>query len=302
MAVRRAAPFPDADFDAAWSSDGTAAVWYWSRAKAAALAAAETGRRKRFIAEALHVGQPREDGVELLQLAEGFEGRAWKAGHLLASRWWPVQPDAGQWRDFLRGSGQIASPMIAMPEPLLGPLTATSWSRAASNKEKLQLSGLDQYLPKVALVACAVFLLTIGGQLGSVARAQLDIWQAQSAATDLDAPLKRILDARETTDKASVEIAALLSLQGLRPTTSLMAEFTRLMPGKDWQVRKWSQPTPDTLEVNMLAPGSDPEALVSTWEDSPLFKGVTTELGRDNELTIKASVTPSPSRAGSDAQ
>jgi len=300
MAVRRAAPFADADFDAAWSPDGTAAIWYWSRAKVAALASTETGKRKRFVAEASHVGLPREEGTELLQLAEGFEARAWKAGHLQASRWWPELPTAGQWRDFLRGAGQAGAAGHAVPEPVAGPLAATSWSRASSSAEKLQLSGLDQYLPKVMLALAALFLLLVGGQIGGIARAQLDIWRAQSAANDLDAPLKRILDAREASDEASAEVNQLLALQGFRPSISLMAEFTRLMAGKDWQVTKWNQPTPDTLEVNLLAPGSNPEELVSSWEASPMFKGVTTELGRDNELTIKATIVPPSGRVRSE--
>ena len=84
----------------------------------------------------------------------------------------------------------------------------------------------------------------------------------------------------------------MLSLHNARPTTSLMAELVRLLPGKDWQIRKWSQPTQDTLEINVLAPGSNPETLVSSLEDSPMLKGVTAELGRNNELTIKATITP----------
>ncbi|WP_433853556.1 hypothetical protein [Stenotrophomonas nitritireducens] len=301
MAVRRLAPFADADFDAAWSADGTVAIWYWSRSRIAALASSEQGRRKRFVAEAPHVGSPRTEGVELLQLVEGFEARAWKAGHLQASRWWPELPAADQWRDFLRGTGQIALAQPGIPESVTAPIAASPWNRAPSSTEKLQLSGLDQYLPRVALALAMLFLVLAGGQIGSIARAQLDIWRAQSAANDLDAPLKRILDAREATDKASAEVSQLLALQALRPTISLMAEFTRLMAGKDWQVTKWNQPTPDTLEVNLLAPGSNPEELVSSWEASPMFKGVTTELGRDNELTIKATVTPPPGRAGTEA-
>lgn len=294
MAVRRVAPFADVGFDAAWSADGTAAVWYWSRAKVTALAAAEPGKRRRFVAEALYAGLPREDAVELLQLAEGFEARFWKDSHLLASRWWPEQPTAAQWREFLRSSGHATSASLKAPDFVANALRASPWNRAPSSTDKLQLSGLDHYLPRVALALCCLFLLVIGSQLGSSVRAQLDIWQAQSAASDLDAPLKRILDARETTDNASTDIGGLLALRAPQSTITLMAEFSRLIPGKDWQIRKWSQPTPDTLEVNLLAPGSNPEELVSALEASPMLQGVTTELGRDSELTIKATVTRTP--------
>ena len=299
LAVRRAAPFPDPDFDIAWSPDGSAALWYWSRARVNALAAAEPGRRKRFVAEALYAGSPLEQGVELLQLDDGVEARAWKAGRLCASRWWQGLPSAGQWRDFVRGTGQALDPALPLPEPLAVMLADTPWNRQATGTDKLQLSGLEQYLPKAAFVLVAIFLLVTGAQLGGIVRAQVDIWRAQSTASDLDAPLQRILDARDAADQAVAEIDSMLSLHGLRPSTSLMAELVRLLPGKEWQVRKWNQPTPDTLEVNVIAPGSNPETLVSSLEDSPMFKGVTAELGRNNELTIKATITAA-STAGND--
>ena len=301
LAVRRAAPFPDPEFDAAWASDGTAAVWYWSRSRVNSLSAAEHGRRKRFVAEALYIGGPRDEGEELFQLVAGVEARAWNAGHLQASRWWPEAPSLDEWRAFLRGAGHPVSPATTLPEPVPAVLADVPWSQLPSRAGKLELSGLEQYLPRIAFGLGAILLLVVGVELGNIARAQADIWRGQSAATDLDAPLKRILDARETTDKAGAEIASLLSLHGLRPTTSLMAELTRLMPGKDWQIKKWAQPTTDTVEVTLIAPASDPEALVSTWEASPMFKGVTTELGRENELTIKATITPPASRAAEEA-
>lgn len=290
LAVRRAAPFPDPEFDVAWTPAGTAAIWYWSRARADALAAGEPGRRRRFAAEALYAGTPLSDGVELLQYPSGFEARAWKEGRLVASRFWPDSPAPDRWREFLRGAGASAEGASIVPEARGVSWTSTPWSRQATNTGGLQLSGLDQYLPRAAVGLAALVLLVAGVELGCIARAQADIWRAQAAATRLDAPLKRILDARDATDQASEEIANLLALRGLRPTTSLMAEVTRLMPGTGWQVQRWNQPTPDTVEIGLVAPGSNPEQLVSAWEASPMFKNVTTELGDDNELVIKAMI------------
>ena len=297
LAVRRAAPFPDPEFDAAWAPDGTAAVWYWSRSRAAFLSASEPARRKRFVAEALYVGKPGEDGEEILQLAEGVEARIWKAGRLHASRWWAGSPAADQWRAFVRGAGHPVSPATIPPEPVIAVPGDVAWNRQPSGAGTLELSGLDHYLPRIALGLGMLLLLVVGAELGNIGRAQVDIWRGHSAATDLDAPLKRILEARDVTDATSAEITDILSLHALRPTISMMAELTRLMPGQDWQLKKWAQPTTDTLEVTLIAPGSDPEALVTVWEASPMFTSVTTELGRDNELTIKATVTPAQSRS-----
>ena len=292
LAVRRAAPFPDPELDIAWSPAGVATIWYWSRARVDALTAGEPGRRKRFAAEALYAGQPMPHGVELLQLDACVEARAWKEGRLVASRCWPQPPAPGQWQEFLRGAGLAGHDAPPLPEADMVTLANTAWSRQAASSGALQLSGLDQYLPKVVFAGAALLLLAAGLELGSIARAQADIWRAQAAATRLDAPLKRILDARDAADQASTDITHLLSLRNPRPTTSLMAEVTRLLPGSDWQVRRWNQPTPDMVEIDLVAPGSNPEQLVSTFEDSPMFRNVTTELGDDNGLIIKATITP----------
>jgi len=294
LAVRRAAPFPDPEFDVAWSPTGTAAIWYWSRSRVDALATGEPGRRKRFAAEALYAGTPQARSVELLHYRTGFEGRIWKDSQLVASRHWPGLPMPAQWREFLRGSSLAVGDVVPLPEARDVTLANSPWSRQATSSGTLQLSGLDQYLPKAALGLGGLVLLIAGIELGCIARAQADIWRAQSAATRLDAPLQRILDARDATDRASEEIASLLSLHGRRPTTSLMAEVARLMPSADWQVQRWNQPTPDTVEIGLVAPGSNPEQLVSAWEESPMFKNVTTELGDENELIVKASIVAAP--------
>lgn len=295
LAVRRAAPFPDPSFDVSWHPDGTAAIWYWSQSRIAALAQNAPGRRKRFSAEALYFGPPRSDGVDLLQFSAGVEARVWKAGQLLVSRYWPQSPTPSQWQFFLRGASVSDEYLHSPPEPTLSSLERVSWSRRRTDIGTLQLSGLDQYLPKAAIAVAALTLLLTGFELGSIARAQADIWRSQAAASKLDAPLKRILDARDATDSASAEITSLLALHGRRPVTSLMAELTRLMPNASLQVSQWNQPTPDTVEIRMTTQGANPEQLVSAWEASPMFENVTTELGRDNDLVIKATISPPPS-------
>src|SRR5690606_5862339 len=108
-----------------------------------------------------------------------------------------------------------------------------------------------------------------------------------------DAPLRRILDAREAADRSAVEVDALLALRLGRPQLQLMAEVARLVPGKNWELRRWSQPAPDRLELTLHMPDANPEALVSTWEASAMFSGVTTDLQPGGStLTIRASILP----------
>lgn len=297
MAVRRAAPFSDPDIDTAWFSDGSAAVWYWSRSKIAEIAASETGKRKRFVAESLYCGTPKAEGLELLQLASGVEARVWENYRLVASRWWAQAPAPEQWLAFMRGAGLQTSETSLSLDFVTSPLAETPWSKQSRNTAALQLSGLDQYLPKAAWLALATVLLIFGWEVGAIGRAMADRWRAESASTRLDAPLQKILNAREATDKASTDIDSLLSLHSPYSTTALMAEMTRLMPSPNWQLKNWSQPTEDTIEVGVSMPSGNPEELVAQWERSPMFENVSTDIGSNNELIIKATIAHPPATA-----
>jgi len=216
---------------------------------------------------------------------------------LRASRWWPQPPEADIWQEFVRGVGQ-ASPLADVPDPVQATPAPTPWGKRALDADALHLSGLDQYLPKAALGAGMALLLFAGVQLGEIIRARVAVHQAQTAATDLDAPLARILEARQGADAAQAEIMQLVALRSLRPTSSLMAELTRAIPGRNWQLKQWHQPTPDTVEIQIAAPDSNPETLVSALEASPMFRSVTPELTRTNDLILRATIVPPSSWTG----
>lgn len=294
LAVRRAAPFSDPDYEVAWTGDGTAAVWYWSRSRVVALAEPEASPRNRFVAEAVYAGQPQQDSIELLQLSGCVEARIWRSGKLVASRWWDAAPSNESWADFLQGVGQTSHDKSLPPTPVPTPLSHSSWNQKPSTAVTLQGMALEQYLPRIALLAGLGFLLCFGAEVGNIIRYEAQAWRSSSAVSRLDAPLQRILDAREASDKALGDISNLLALRSPRASISLIAELARSMPKKQWTLKIWNQPTPDTVEVNIIAPGSNPEQLVSTLEASPMFQNVSTELGRDNEVVIKATVTPPP--------
>ena len=295
LAVRRAAPFPDPDFGVAWDVDGQAAVWYWSRARLLALLAERgvAAQDAGFVPEALHVrgGDGSEDGVELLQLSDGFCGRCWRDGRLLMERWWPAPPDTAAWRTFLRGSG-LQDPPDAVPAPLPAPIQPKPWSAAARRAPAFgNLSGLDIFLPRVALGAGLVVAAIAAMQVGSIGRSHLDIWSAQRAGESLDEPLKRILAAREASDRNGLGIQQLLALRPAPASLSLIAETGQLLPGRDWAIKRWNQPVPGKVEVTVSLPSADPSALVAAWEASPLFTNVTTDvLGRGGDVTIRADV------------
>lgn len=292
MAVRRAAPFPDPEFGVAWSGD-KASVWYWSRAKVQELLGGQWPRRIQCVPEALYVGSPMEDGVQLLQLTSGVEGRIWKESRLTASRWWPQPPGLPEWNVFLRSAGNLPG-TDGIPPAMASTIQPQRWSVTHQRKWPAE-ADMRAYLPRVVLATASVFALLLFWQTGSIVRAWVDTSNAKRAADNLDEPLQRILAARETADRNLAAVDELLALRTSISQNRLMAEVTRLMGDRQWQVSLWHQPVADRLEATLVMAPPDPEFLVSAWEASPLFRNVTTELSRQpNEVIVRADIVVGP--------
>lgn len=295
LAVRRAAPFDDPDHGFAWTAPDQAAAWYWSRSRVAEVLGPQDSRRAGFLPEAIFTAAPRDyDTSELLELHHGFEGRIWRNGRLVASRWLPALPLDSEWQAFLRSAGVAATSGEPAPASVPAPIAQEAWGRR-QERGGLGTRNFDALLPRAALLlgACALLALTL--ESGRLARAHLDRIRATAASEQMDAALRRILDARESADSTKASIDALLSLRPSRSQGELLAEVNRLMKDSDWNLRQWQQPVENQIEVAMTVPRANPEQLVSDWEASPMFSGVTIDVsGHDDEVAIMARIDASP--------
>lgn len=293
LAVRRAAPFPDADFGVAWQADGRASVWYWSRSRIADLLTERriSAPRIQFAPEALYAGERRSDGSELLTMHEGVEGRVWRDGALVGSRWWPAEPAPKEWHAFLRSHGLSANDLPAAT-PAVDTLPRRPWGGQPSRMERgMRLSSVDAYRPAAALGLATVVVLVASFQTGSIVRSHVEAWRSSRAAEDLDEPLKRILSAREASDRNIAELERLLALRQGPSVLTVMAEVGRLLPKRDVQLRHWNQTTRDQLELTLSTADADPQQIVETWEASTVFDNVTTDVvGRSGEIIVRARI------------
>lgn len=298
LAVRRIAPFNDPDFDVLWLADH-ACVWYWSKARIPHVPATARGR-VRHRAEALFLGGIREgDTCELLALetpneagqvvAHGFEARVWRGGRLVSTRWWPALPTDAEWQDYVRGSGlapDTPRPVAAPAQLLASPLAPL---RAGKSALGPQLAGRWRV---IALGLAAPLALPLAWQTAGAARAAWERRQVEQRIDVITTRLQRIVDARAQADAASARITELLALRPPASQSRLLAEVATLTP-KEWQVQSWSLPSPDTLEVTLKGASSDPSAIVSAWEASPLLEDVSpSSSSRNDELTLQAKITP----------
>jgi hypothetical protein len=271
------------------------------RASARALAPDVSAYR----AEAVFRGRLRSDAsVELLALTTqpavgetfvaGFEARAWRDGRLEASRWWPAIPDSRAWQEFLRGAGLDADGDV--PEPQPAPILARPLDAAGNRVAFAGRVGArpEQVALAVAIVAAAV----LSWQGASAARVAWRAHSAERQIEQLSAGMARILDARERADAARSRIDAVLALHAPASQTRLLGEVKRLTPG-NWQLMVWTQPSPETLEVTLRAPGADVPAIVAAWESSPYLEEVTpATTSRPDEVILQAKLTPLAGQPG----
>lgn len=70
-----------------------------------------------------------EDGVRLIQGAEGFEAQRWHQGALKASRWWAAPLSAKDWQEFCRSAGLHAGEAQSLPSVQSLAITSKAWAR-----------------------------------------------------------------------------------------------------------------------------------------------------------------------------
>ncbi|MDE2156357.1 MAG: hypothetical protein KGJ32_10755 [Xanthomonadaceae bacterium] len=299
-AVRRAAPFADPAWHTAWSGD-LAMVWVWPQEELTSgpieASLAESGRLqdagpvsyiRRFLPESLLRGESREDGVELIRCSDGIEARAWRAGALHASSWWPQAPDAATWMTFCRGVGVPPQPLPAIQSP---PWRDAPWTviQRASLRDMLA-----QYQRLAIPAAVALVLLMAAWQAGALLHVQ---WGRMRLASEIAASSQKVSDILAARSRAEDDLAATRQLLALRPPlpqVRLMASVAGLLDPMKATVVQWSMPNPTTLEVLVAMPAPDPRALVLAFQHAGLFDDVSADIGRGgkNQVIVRARLIP----------
>lgn len=289
MAVARWSPFADVQSHVEWVGD-RAMVWAWSRSRVAEgedIKALPPPRR--IWPESLFRGEPRPAGEELVALEEGFEGRVWRDGVMTASSWWPQVPALGEWNEFRRGAG--LPPASAPPVPLQAVLGERAWTatKAIGVGEAVGRYGGYGALLAVGLATAVVSALLVG-----VLALKVSIWQLERDIAEREQALERIIGARDRALKARSAIDARLALRPPAGQVELLATASGLMRG-NWQLVEWKVPDAQTLQLTARMANPDPRAIVSAWESSGRFSGVTAEIGRQPEsVVIKARILRAP--------
>jgi hypothetical protein len=292
LAVRKAAPFDDADFSVAWFGD-TAAVWFWSRS--AVLDASDgllsDSPSLQFVPEALFLGTAVDgDASQLLTTDMGWHGRIWRDGRLLADRWWPAPPAPPVWQAFVRGAGLPAATALPAGTPVS--LAETAWVAQHTQASRWNRARLEAGLPTLGVAIGAAAMLVACYEMGALARAAWDIHHVRERTDQLEAPLQAILDARQRADIALTETQAIAALLPVADQSSLLIEFGERLPGTEAPLLRWRLLESGQIEVAVRLANGDLESAVSRLEESPAFSSVRSKTtGTPDETVIELAVS-----------
>lgn len=318
-AVRRAVPFADPGWHVAWSGD-LAMIWAWPQEDLMAYpdeaGVDEAGQLpsdtrqvsyiRRFMPESLLRGEPRENGVELLECSDGIEARAWRDGALYASSWWPQTPGTADWVTFCRGAGVAPQQQPAALSPAW---REQPWTvvRGGSLRDTFA-----QYQRLAVPAALALVLLAAAWQAGALARVQMGRMQLDAEIAASSQKVSDILAARNRAENDLAAIRRLLALRPPSPQVRLMAAAAKALGPLKATIVQWTMPNPATLEVVVAMKSPDPRALVLAFQQAGAFDDVSVDIGRGgtDQVIVRARVRstvagePSPAAAadrGSDS-
>ncbi len=294
MAVARWAPFANPQSHVEWMGD-RAMVWAWSRDQVldGGPDAPPLVAPTRILPESLYRGQPQREDEELITMDAGCEGRVWRAGMLVATRWWPQPPALANWNEFRRGAG--LQPSQYVPEPLPCQLAERPWSAP-------QLRGFGQVVGQqrrvLLLLATGLAASVMGALLVACVALKISIWQVDKDIQAREQSLEKIIVARERALAGQVAINKTLALRPPAGQVQLLSAVSRLMRGP-WQLLEWKMSDADNLQVTAKMPTADPRAIVTAWEGSGQFSDVTAALGaQPDQVVVKARVVRAKPKVG----
>jgi len=196
MMVAQWVPYPRPEYHAEVLG-GRSLVWVWDGDKRRAESSRLNALPDRIIPETLVRPQQADfeeldDGtaVDLVTCLDGCEGRAWREGQLVASRWWPEVPSLQDWNRFLLTVDRAPHAAVDAPQEQEVP-TSSHWQpsdllRSLAGSEARQLA-----------VLVAVFALVSAYQLGLIIYGAAASSGLESKIETLNQSVTPILEARE---------------------------------------------------------------------------------------------------------
>jgi hypothetical protein len=256
LQVQGWSPFAQPDGVVAWTPAGEALVWCWDGAElqAAWQARAGSAPMPRAVPETC-LYPAFDEGVRLQACQQGFEAQSWRAGQLLASRWWPAQPSPAELLSFQRDCGlpvEAQSAALPVQPASLGPRAWTALSRLGARGGQLAASELLAYAALAVALAVPAAYLTVQQVRLSQARSAAEAELGREAARS-----QGVVSARNAAFAAADQARALIELQPYPPPLVHMLAVARAMPEKSGATLKEWEQNEGKLRLLVVSPTAD---------------------------------------------
>lgn len=235
LKIRAGSPYEHIGYVALWQGE-YAQVWFWDKTKVAA------PRFARVIPEAL-LQAPHTEGVRLLAQTQGFECQVWRAGELIASRYWPELPNKVDMLGFQRQASVPPDQRQADIDPQTLPWLSVPYARTLGSEPSQIRSQAGRIWG--AIFALVLVMLAMQGVQNIKAKQRLQILQAEvQELRQKNEPLLRANQAREA------DLSQIANLQTVLDHVNpllIMDELLKIMP-LDSKIQSYKQ-VDKTLKV-----------------------------------------------------
>ena len=161
---------------------------------------------------------------------------------------------------------------------------------------------LRQYRRELALGALAIWLATLGFELGAMVHTRWALHGVETALASERTAIADILSARGAAERARVAIGRLQALQAVPSQIALLQAVSMRIPGAGWRLLEWHMTDPQHLEMTLSMPKADPPGLVRALEGSDFLRAVRAEIGPSapDQLVVRATVQEPAAGAASE--
>ncbi len=288
MQVKRLSPWPRPAYYAAAGEteveQDRVPVWIWNADWEAGLRETlpEPMRHARAFPEPVFL-TPAESGVVAHCCESGIDYQYWQDGKLLASRWSAQALPREDLDYFSRDCGQ---PLQSLEPANDAKLRATApWSEPGFTWRSLLR---DERLMMVSIATVLLFAMFL--ELGLVAAAGILTWRSESNAETLQEQLGTRLQYRlqaERLHSRSEQLAALLPAYS---QIEVIAEFTRLLEGQEYELREWDYAA-GGVRVLVYNSALDGREIIRRLESSDLFSSARiAPATREGEFTLELTI------------
>jgi hypothetical protein len=284
MKLQQWSPFAESGCHYVWQDDQVH-VWIWDKQQQQNLQKEVGLKTVQTLPETVLLPCLAQDGIQLLQCFEGFEGQIWKKGLLVGSRWWNQMPEPKQWVNFQRRHGLAATDNV--PPPIEEALLDRPWG-----KTKRSFTRFNVFHERIWVsLGAVIFTALLTWQTVSLLKLQQAQGQVQTQINELNEDIAPILASRTQTLADKQQLDLLLGFNPHPTQLELITKVAEQLPLKEAKLVEWFFQN-NELRFTVEAKKIDPTFYVKLYQKIPLFKEVnaTTKTGRYKAKQIMINV------------